>query len=252
MTNATPRGMSDAVNPHVRFDGGKVASVKMRRRVVFSSAFFLLLLASMSVEAGTVKVAWRDPSDVRAWEVLADPNEGVRWLWADDATAATLTVSNVLTGAVSSSDYNRGAGHQGEATLPVSAGLSLVELTLTQKNGQAVFSTSTARLRTGASVADIYADKTEKGYQRMRTDRIFAWSADWTTASGDISVETSCDSGELSSRSLPTSSGHDVLTLKGDFAGYCGMAVAKLVVGDKDAYESDLKVGNPGLTIIFR
>lgn len=206
---------------------------------------------AVSAEAATVQVAWRDPADGRGWEVLTDPAAPLEWVWADGATEATLSASNVLTGVTSSTDVSRN-GAIGSATLPaVGSGLRLVDVILTQKAGGSVLSTENARLRLGEK-SEVYAAKTEKGFARMPGDRIFSWSPDWAESEGEPRLATAVDAVPYAVRGLSASGGHDVLSVNGDFPGFTKTASVSLIFGDETAWETALRVGVGGLLLIYR
>ena len=69
-----------------------------------------MTLAVLAEVACALPVVYRNPSDGRAWEVAPDASEPLVWQWAEGAVSATVTVSNVLSGATAATTVARGGG----------------------------------------------------------------------------------------------------------------------------------------------
>ena len=50
-----------------------------------------IALALLAGSACAMPVAYRNPADGRAWEVVLDATEPLVWQWADGAMSATVT-----------------------------------------------------------------------------------------------------------------------------------------------------------------
>ena len=99
-----------------------------------------MTLAVLAEVACALPVVYRNPSDGRAWEVAPDASEPLVWQWAEGAVSATVTVSNVLSGATAATTVARGGGEaaDGSFALPASGeGEQLLDVTLAQTDGTA-------------------------------------------------------------------------------------------------------------------
>ena len=107
-----------------------------------------LLLGLLPAVCSAAAMNLRSPRDARAWSVLLQADETLRWRWRAEAAAATLTGSNLLTGAVAASAPDvRGDDVDGACAIPSTGGedARLVDVTLVQLAGAAVLETQTAR-----------------------------------------------------------------------------------------------------------
>lgn len=209
-----------------------------------------------------VTMAWgayvpvRDPGDVRAWQVVLDVDSPLVWPWADGAVAATVSVSNLVSGATYVSEsIARSGSLDGSYGIPAAAGESLFDVTLVQTDGESVVKSETVRLKVG-SQATVYADSAAKGFARLAEPRIYPWSDMWLDASAGAetaTLSTSVKAGaSLGIWTLPAPGGYGVLSPKSQFANRSGWTTATLAFDGTDRWSADLYVGIPGLTVILR
>ena len=93
-----------------------------------------LALLLLGGAAHATPVVYRNPADGRAWEVVMDAAEPLVWQWAEGAVSATVTVSNVLSGAKSETNVARGELLDGSYVLPQSgADEQLFDVTLAHR-----------------------------------------------------------------------------------------------------------------------
>ena len=79
-----------------------------------------LTLLLLGGAAYATPVLYRNPADGRTWQVVTDAAEPLVWQWAEGAVSATVTVSNVLSGAISETNVARGESRDGSYVLPQS------------------------------------------------------------------------------------------------------------------------------------
>ena len=140
-----------------------------------------LLLLAGAVSA--TPVVYRNPADGRTWQIVMDAAEPLVWQWTDGAVSATVTVSNVLSGAVSETTVARGASPDGSYALPQpGAGEQLFDVTLAQTDGTATVSAQTVRLKVG-SAETVYVDANDAEYKALKEPRIYGWSDLWAEES---------------------------------------------------------------------
>ena len=149
----------------------------------------LLLLGGV---AHATPVVYRNPADGRAWEVVMDAAEPLIWQWAEGAVSATVTVSNVLSGATAATTVARGGGEaaDGSCALPASGeGEQLLDVTLAQTDGTATVAEQTVRLKVGSS-ATVFVDEADKDFQSLTEPRVYAWSDLWAEESAGAASAT--------------------------------------------------------------
>ena len=176
-----------------------------------------LLLICFSMMATAVDL--RSPADGRAWGILLQSDENLQWRWAEGATTATLSVSNLLTGVTAVSEpVVRGGSLDGACVIPATGTdtARLIDVTLVQSNGETDVETRTARLRIGPSSSDVMTDASHKSFREIREPRPFAWSDVWAgldaeTATLDVAAE---DGTAIGTWTLPSASGWSVVRPK--------------------------------------
>ena len=125
----------------------------------------------------------RSPRDARAWSVLLQADETLRWRWHAEATEATLTASNLLTGVVATSaPVVRGGDVDGACAIPSTGGedARLVDVTLVQLDGAAALETQTARLQIGMRAGTVFTTTEAQAFHEIQEPKPFAWSDAWT------------------------------------------------------------------------
>lgn len=160
----------------------------------------------------------RAVDDGRLWQTCLEPSAPLRWPWELGAETATLTVSNLASGAVSVSTVARdGDAAYGEfavsaAPLPEER---LFAVTLEQSAGDAVVRRDEARIAyiPGVSGGGITVRAARPSvWRQSEKSAVFAYDAKW--ADGDeMSVSWTARDGSSGSRPLLGTSGYDVVSL---------------------------------------
>ena len=215
----------------------------------------LVLLAEV---ACALPVVYRNQADARAWEVVTDASEPLVWQWADGAVSATVTVSNVLSGATSEANVARGGGEavDGSCALPASGeGEQLLDVTLAQTDGAATVAEQTVRLKVGSS-ATVFVDEADKDFQALAEPRVYAWSDLWAEESAgaaSATLATSVKNGAaIGNWTLPATGGYGAMSVKETFGGKRGPVTAALAFDGTTYLTADLLAKALGFSIIFR
>ena len=151
-----------------------------------------LALLLLGGTAYATPVVYRNPADGRTWQVVTDAAEPLVWQWADGAVSATVTVSNVLSGATAATTVARGGGEaaDGSFALPASGeGEQLLDVTLAQTDGTATVAEQTVRLKVGSSET-VFVDEADKDFQSLTEPRVYAWSDLWAEESAGAASAT--------------------------------------------------------------
>jgi hypothetical protein len=208
--------------------------------------------------AHATSVAYRNPADGRTWQVVLDATEPLVWQWADGAVSATMTVSNVLSGAVTATTVARGGGEaaDGSCALPASGeGEQLLDVTLAQTDGSATVAEQTVRLKVGSS-ATVFIDEADKDFQSLTEPRVYAWSDLWAEESAgaaSATLATSVRNGAaIGNWTLPATGGYGAMSVKETFGGKRGPVTAALAFDGTTYLTADLLAKGLGLYIIFR
>ena len=201
-------------------------------------------------------VVYRDPADGRAWQVVMDAAEPLVWQWADGAVSATVTVSNVLSGAASETTVVRGESRDGSYALPQSgAGEQLFDVTLVQTDGAATVSEQTVRLKVG-SAETVYVDANDAEYKALKEPRIYGWSDLWSEESAgaaSATLATAVKNGaSIGTWSLPATGGYGAMSVKETFGGKRGPVTAALAFDGTTYLTAALIAKALGFSIIFR
>lgn len=214
---------------------------------------FALLLADAGL---ATSVVYRNPSDGRAWEVVADVAEPLVWQWAEGAVSATVTVSNVVSGATSEANVARDGSRDGSYALPQSgAGEQLFDVTLAQTDGATTLAEQVVRLKVG-SESVVYVDANDTEFTSLTEPRIYGWSDLWTEESAGAAtaaLATAAKNGAaIGNWLLPATGGYGAMSAKETFGGKRGPATAALAFDGTTYLSAELLVKGLGVCIIFR
>ena len=214
---------------------------------------FALLLADVGL---ATSVVYRNPEDGRAWEVVLDAAEPLVWQWAEGAVSATVTVSNVLSGATSAMTVARGASMDGSYAIPSGGeGEQLLDLTLAQTDDSATIATQTVRLKVGVTTT-VYADANDTEYTSLTEPRIYGWSDLWAEESAgaaSAALATAVKNGaSIGNWTLPATGGYGAMSVKETFGGKRGPVTAALAFDGTTYLTAELSAKGLGLSIIFR
>ena len=213
----------------------------------------LLLLAGA---ASATPVVYRNPADGRTWQVVTDAAEPLVWQWADGAVSATVTVSNLLTGATSETNVARGTSPDGSCALPqAGAGEQLFDVTLAQTDGTATVSAQTIRLKVG-SAETVYVDANDAEYKALKEPRIYGWSDLWAEESAgaaSATLATAVKNGaSIGNWTLPATGGYGAMSVKETFGGKRGPVTAALAFDGVTSLTAELIAKALGVYFILR
>ena len=220
------------------------------------AAALVLVLLLLGGAAHATPVVYRNPADGRAWEVVMDAAEPLVWQWADGAVSATVTVSNVLSGAISATNVARGESRDGSYALPQSgAGEQLFDVTLAQTDGAATVSEQTVHLKVG-SAETVYVDANDAEYKALKEPRIYGWSDLWSEESAgaaSATLATAVKNGAaIGNWTLPATGGYGAMSVKETFGGKRGPVTAALAFDGTTYLTAALIAKALGFSIIFR
>ena len=217
-----------------------------------------LALLLLGGTAYATPVVYRNPADGRTWQVVTDAAEPLVWQWADGAVSATVTVSNVLSGATAAMTVARGGGEaaDGSCALPASGeGEQLLDVTLAQTDGTATVAEQTVRLKVGSSET-VFVDEADKDFQSLTEPRVYAWSDLWAEESAgaaSATLATSVKNGAaIGNWTLPATGGYGAMSVKETFGGKRGPVTAALAFDGTTYLTADLLAKGLGFSIIFR
>ena len=225
------------------------------KRVKCTVALGLALLL-LGGAAHATPVAYRNPADGRAWQVVMDAAEPLVWQWAEGAVSATVTVSNVLSAATSETNVARGESRDGSYVLPQSgADEQLFDVTLAQTDGSATVSEQTVRLKVG-SAATVYVDANDKEFTSLTDPRIYGWSDLWaeeSSGAASATLATAVKNGAaIGNWSLSATGGYGAMSVKETFGGKRGPVTAALAFDGTAFWSAELIAKGLGFSIIFR
>ena len=217
-----------------------------------------LALLLLGGTAYATPVVYRNPADGRTWQVVTDAAEPLVWQWADGAVSATVTVSNVLSGATAAMTVARGGGEaaDGSFALPASGeGEQLLDVTLAQTDGTATVAEQTVRLKVGSSET-VFVDEADKDFQSLTEPRVYAWSDLWAEESAgaaSATLATSVRNGAaIGNWTLPATGGYGAMSVKETFGGKRGPVTAALAFDGTTYLTADLLAKALGFSLIFR
>ena len=215
-----------------------------------------IALALLAGSACAMPVAYRNPADGRAWEVVLDATEPLVWQWADGAMSATVTASNLLSGAVTATTVARGDSQDGSCALPASGdGEQLLDVTLAQTDGTATVAEQTVCLKVGSS-ATVFVDAADTDFQSLTEPRVYAWSDLWAEESAgaaSATLATSVKNGAaIGNWTLPATGGYGALSVKETFGNKRGPVTAALAFDGTTFWMAELIAKGLGFSVIFR
>ena len=217
-----------------------------------------LALLLLGGTAYATPVVYRNPADGRTWQVVTDAAEPLVWQWADGAVSATVTVSNVLSGATAATTVARGGGEaaDGSFALPASGeGEQLLDVTLAQTDGTATVAEQTVRLKVGSSET-VFVDEADKDFQSLTEPRVYAWSDLWAEESAgaaSATLATSVKNGAaIGNWTLSATGGYGAMGVKETFGGKRGPVTAALAFDGTTYLTADLLAKGLGFSLIFR
>lgn len=216
-----------------------------------------LLLGLLPTVGSAAAVNLRSPRDARAWSVLLQADETLRWRWHAEATAATLTASNLLTGVVATSaPVVRGGDIDGACAIPSTGDedARLVDVTLVQLAGEAVLETQTARLQIGMRADTVFTTTEAQAFHEIQEPKPFAWSDAWTGREAAAAALVVADEtgASVSASDLPAAGGWGVLDPRAAFARRYGAFDVSVVFDGEAALSARLVRPNLGTLLFIR
>jgi hypothetical protein len=221
-----------------------------------STLVLALASALLGGAASATPVVYRNPADGRTWQVVTDATEPLVWQWAEGAVSATVTVSNVLSGATSATSVARGESRDGSHLLPQpGADEQLFDVTLAQTDGSATVSEQTVRLKVG-SASTVCVDANDAEFTSLTDPRIYGWSDLWAEESAgaaSATLATSVRNGAaIGNWTLPATGGYGAMSVKETFGGKRGPVTAELAFDGTTFWMAELIAKGLGFSIIFR
>jgi hypothetical protein len=225
-------------------------------KCVKCAAALSLTLLLLGGAAYATPVLYRNPADGRTWQIITDAAEPLVWQWAEGAVSATVTVSNVLSGAISATNVARGESRDGSYVLPQSgADEQLFDVTLAQTDGTATVLEQTVRLKVG-SAETVYVDANDAEFTSLTEPRIYGWSDLWSEESAgaaSATLATAVKNGaSIGNWSLPATGGYGAMSVKETFGGKRGPVTAALAFDGTTFWSAELIAKGLGVYIILR
>ena len=225
-------------------------------KCVKCAAALSLTLLLLGGAAYATPVLYRNPADGRTWQIITDAAEPLVWQWAEGAVSATVTVSNVLSGAASETTVARGESRDGSYVLPQSgADEQLFDVTLAQTDGTATVLEQTVRLKVG-SAETVYVDANDAEFTSLTEPRIYGWSDLWSEESAgaaSATLATAVKNGaSIGNWSLPATGGYGAMSVKETFGGKRGPVTAALAFDGTTFWSAELIAKGLGVYIILR
>ena len=229
--------------------------MKHAKRVKCAVTLGLALLL-LGGAAYATPVLYRNPADGRTWQIVTDAAEPLVWQWAEGAVSATVTVSNVLSGAISATNVARGESRDGSYVLPQSgADEQLFDVTLAQTDGSTTVLEQTVRLKVG-SAATVYVDASDKEFTSLTEPRIYGWSDLWSEESAgaaSATLATAVKNGAaIGNWTLPATGGYGAMSVKETFGGKRGPVTAELAFDGVASLTAELRAKGLGFSIFLR
>ena len=223
-------------------------------------AFFVAILAvALICHADTEGFIVRASTSGRTWQVSYAPTEPIVWIWPDQATAATLTVTSYVgKTSVATHDITRESGADtGSWSLPNGSGERLYDLALEIRAGEKVLENLSGRVVILPEAIDVISTNSMAWVAvPERSPRPVAYDAAWTTNKTVESAALTLAMAGGTPVSVPLSgvSGFEPLNLTPRFGTVEGPFTAELAFDDDDdaLYAAQLRRTFPGIVMCFR
>ena len=221
--------------------------------------FFVAILAvALICHADTEGFTVRASTSGRTWQVNYAPTEPIVWIWPDQATAATLTVTSYVgKTSVATHDITRESGADtGSWSLPSGSGERLYDLALEIRAGEKVLENLSGRVVILPEAIDVISTNSMAwAAVPERSPRPVAYDATWTTNKTveSAALTLAMVGGTPVPVPLSGASGFEPLDLTPRFGKVEGPFTAELAFDDEDAlYVAQLRRTFPGLVMCFR
>ena len=219
--------------------------------------FFAAILAAASLcHADGITV--RASASGRTWQVSYAPSEPIVWVWPDEATAATLTVTSYVgRTSVSTHAITRESGAEtGSWSLPNGSGERLYDLALEIVGGEKVLENLYGRVVVLPETIDVTPTNSMAwATVSERSPRPVAYDAAWTTNGTATSAALTLAMVGGTPVQVPLSgvSGYEPLNLTPRLGKVAGPFTAELAFDDDDAlYAAQLLRTIPGIVLSIR
>ena len=221
--------------------------------------FFVAILAvALICPADTEGFTVRASASGRTWQVSYAPTEPIVWVWPDQATAATLTVTSYVgRTSVSTHAITRESGADtGSWSLPSGSGERLYDLALEIRAGEKVLENLYGRVVILPEAIDVISTNSMVWtIVPERSPRPVAYDAAWTTngTAESASLALAMAGGTPVAVPLSGVSGFEPLNLASRIGKEAGPFTAELAFDDDDAlYAAQLLRTIPGVVLIVR
>ncbi len=215
-----------------------------------------ILVASSLCHADGITV--RASASGRTWQVSYAPSEPIVWVWPDQATAATLTVTSYVgKTSVSTHAITRESGADtGSWSLPSGAGERLYDLALEIRAGEKVLENLYGRVVILPEAIDVISTNSMAwAAVPERSPRPVAYDATWTTNKTveSAALTLAMVGGTPVQVPLPGVSGYEPLNLTPRLGKVEGPFTAELSFDEDDAlYAAPLLRTFPGIVMCIR
>ena len=221
----------------------------MKRALVISCALLALAVHAASSASTTV----RPKSDIRIWQTAMHPSDPLSWPWEGGADSAVVSLSNRMTGAVSSTTVEKSGDElRGACPLPVlAAGMeAFYAATLTLFAGGsevASYSADVACVNGVAGRPSVVQDGAARAWRRVSKPRLAAYDAAWLDETTNALSSTLSANGGAA-ETLPGTSGY--LVLKSEVLGDVRFDLG--FDDDPDVWTAFLRFCAPGYVLLLR
>lgn len=212
------------------------------------------LCFSAQAESLARAVTIRSMDDLRLWQTAMNLGEPLKWPWIDGSDSATLSISNRLTGAASSTTVAK-AGNElygSHYIAPPPAGqeaLYSVELVLRAGESEvARYSACVAHANGAAGRPITVRSAGRREWKRFRAPSLATYVADWSKATTNSATLTVSAGQAHATTALPGSSGYTVISSAAP--GPCRFDLG--FDGAVSVWSADLEKFDGGAVILFQ
>ena len=236
----------------------KLTKMTFGRGGELASLFVALLAATLICHADAEGFTVRASASGRTWQVSYAPTEPIVWIWPDQATAATLTVTSYVgKTSVATHDITRESGADtGSWSLPNGSGERLYDLALEIRAGEKVLENLSGRVVILPEAIDVISTNSMAwAAVPERSPRPVAYDAAWTTngTATSAALTLAMVGGTPVQVPLPGVSGYEPLNLTPRLGKVAGPFTAELAFDDDDAlYVAQLLRTFPGFVLNVR
>jgi len=226
--------------------------MKTARLATIAALTALCFLAQAASLAHAVTI--RSMDDLRIWQTAMNPGEPLKWPWINDSDSATLSISNLLTGAASSTTVAKAGselyGSHYIAPPPVGQeALYSFELVLRAGGSEVARYSACVAHANGAAGRPITVRRAGKReWKRFRAPSLTTYDADWSQATTNSATLTVSAGQAQATTALPGSSGYTVISSASPGACRFDLGFDNAI----SAWSADLESFEGGVVIVFQ